>query len=223
MNNFSQTTLRFFKVTISGQAYLNLIYLLAAFPLGVFYFVFLVSGLSLGISLTIIWVGIPILLVVGFGWWALASFERFMAIHYLKEDVPAMTFPSNKSADIWTRFKEFFTNPVTWKSPVYLFMKFPLGIATFAILITLISLTVAFLSMPFTYTLLPEFRIGVFFNPDSPAWHIDSLGEALLGSLIGLILWPVTLHITNGLAWMYAKFAKVMLSVDPLEKCATLI
>ena len=33
--------LRFFKVAVHPRAYLNLAYLLAAFPLGVFYFVFL--------------------------------------------------------------------------------------------------------------------------------------------------------------------------------------
>jgi hypothetical protein len=43
------------------------------------------------------------------------------------------------------------------------------------------------------------------------------MSEALLGTLIGLLLWPVTLHITNGLAWVHAKFAKVMLSVDSME------
>jgi len=60
MKNPIQTAFLFFKVIVSGQAYLNLFYLLVAFPLGVFYFVFLVSGLSAGVSLAIIWVGIPI-------------------------------------------------------------------------------------------------------------------------------------------------------------------
>ncbi len=45
---------RFFGVVARGQSYLNMIYLLLAFPLGVCYFVFLVTGLSLGIGLLII-------------------------------------------------------------------------------------------------------------------------------------------------------------------------
>jgi hypothetical protein len=223
MDHPAQTALRFFRVMVSRQAYLNLFYLLAAFPLGVFYFAFLVSGLAAGISLSIIWVGIPILLVVGVGWWVLAKFERLLAKHWLKEDVPAMALPSNESNDIWTRFKEACTNPVTWKSPLYLFLKFPLGIATFVILTMLISLTLAFLSMPFTYEFLPEWQIGVFFDPGLPAWHINSMNDALLGALIGLMLWPVTLHVTNGLAWVHAKFAKVMLSVDPMGGFTALV
>jgi hypothetical protein len=74
---------RFFSIAVSGQAYLNLFYLLTAFPLGILYFVFLVIGIILGISLSIIWVGIPLLLLVGAGWWGLLVFERFLAVHLL--------------------------------------------------------------------------------------------------------------------------------------------
>jgi len=214
MNNPAKWIIRYFQVMVSGQAYLNLFYLLAAFPLGVIYFVFLVSGLAAGISLSIIWVGIPILLLVGVGWWAMAGFERLIAIHWLKEDIPAMVLPSHTSTDLWTRFKELLTNPVTWKSPVYLFLKFPLGVATFVIQITLTSLTLAFLTMPLVYEFLPDFHMGVFFDPSLPGWRIDSLSDASLGVMIGLMLWPITLHITNGLAWVHAKFARVMLSLD---------
>ena len=224
MNNPSQSADRFFffRVVGSGQAYLNLLYLLVAFPLGLFYFAFLVCGLSAGVSLLIIWVGIPILLLVGVVWCVLGSFERFMAIHWLKEDVPAMARPSNEDADIWTRFKEHFANPFTWKSLLYLFLKFPLGLATFVILVTLISLTLAFLTMPFTYESLQYFQ-GGFFGTGLPVWHIDSLTDALLGAMIGLMLWPVTLNITNGLAWVHAKFAKVMLSGDPMGRFAAIV
>jgi hypothetical protein len=163
-------------------------------------------------------VGIPILLLVGALWWVLASFERFMAIHWLKEDVPAMSRPSIEGADVWTRFKEHLANPVTWKSLLYLFMKFPLGIAAFVVLATLISLTLAFLTLPFIYEFLPEFQAGVSLGSGRATWRIDSLKDALLGALIGLMLWPVTLHVTNGLAWVHAKFAKLMLSVEPMGR-----
>lgn len=222
MNNISPTVGQFFRVMVSGQTYLNLIYLGAAFPLGVFYFVFLVSGLSTGISLAIIWVGIPILLLVGVAWWVLASFERFMAINLLKEDIPAIARPSNEGADLWSRFKIYFANPVTWKSLLYLFLKFPLGITTFIILITLVSLTLAFLSMPLTYEHLQYFQGGISFGPGLPIWQIDSLNDALLGALIGVMLWPVTLHVTNGLAYVHAKFARLMLGAESKNMLASI-
>ena len=222
MEKSNQSASQLLRVIFNRQAYQNLIYLGAAFPLGIFYFVFLVSGISTGISLMIIWVGIPILLLVGVAWWFMASFERFMVIHVLNEDIPAMVRPSNENADIWKRFKAYFTNPVTWKSLLYLLLKFPLGMATFVILITLISLTLAFLSMPLTYASLSPFQAGISIGMGLPAWHIDSLGDALLCVVIGVLLWPVTLHITNGLAWVHAKFARLMLSVNPWERLSSL-
>jgi len=217
MNITYQTKKRvlFFGVMGSGQAYLNLLYVLAAFPLGLLYFVYLVSGLSLGISLSIIWVGLPLLLLVGAGWWMMARFERYMAIHMLKEDVPEMALPANPNDDLWTRFKAYFTNPVTWKSLIYLIIKFPLGMATFVVLSVMIPLTLGFLVMPFIYENVQLFQ-GISFGVG--VWEINSLAEALLASLVGLILWPVTLHVSNGLAWVYAKLSKLMLGNEPFMK-----
>jgi hypothetical protein len=222
MNTTYQTTNRvlFFGVMGSGQAYLNLLYVLVAFPLGLFYFVYLVSGLSLGISLSIIWVGVPLLLLVGAGWWMMASFERYMAIHMLKEDVPEMAIPANPNDDLWTRFKAYFTNPVTWKSLIYLFIKFPLGMATFVILSVMVPLTLGLLAMPFIYENVQLIQ-GISFGVG--VWEINSLAEALLASLVGLILWPVTLHVSNGLAWVYAKFSKLMLGNEPFMKFTPII
>ena len=214
MNQMTQAVPRFFKVVVSGQSYLNLVYLLAAFPLGLFYFVFLVTGLSLGISTAIIWVGIPLLVIVGVGWWGLANFERTIAIHLLKEDIPSMNPPPPADQDTWSKFKGYLNNPVTWKSPTYLFLKFPLGLATFVILVTLVALTLALLSLPFTYELV-DFQVTGFFSPGQPAWHVDSMGEAVLGMVIGLLLWPLTLQVINGLTWVHARFARIMLSADP--------
>ncbi len=58
------TSKRFFGVIAEPQSYINIFYLLLAFPLGIAYFVFLVTGISVGASLIIIWVGVPILALV---------------------------------------------------------------------------------------------------------------------------------------------------------------
>jgi hypothetical protein len=60
---------KFFGVAIWGQTYLNLLYLLLAFPLGLFYFVLLVTGFSLGFGLLILWVGVIILVGMLVAWW----------------------------------------------------------------------------------------------------------------------------------------------------------
>jgi hypothetical protein len=213
MKNPSQTIgWRFIRVIGSLKAYRNLVYLLAAFPLGLFYFVFLISGLSTGISLSIVWVGIPILVLVGAGWWLLARFERLMARIWLEEDIPRKEDESTKPANLWVRFFYHLTNPVTWKSLIYLFIKFPLGMVSFVIVITLGALTLALLSSPFLFGTHQFFQDGDFFGLALLDFQVDSMKEAILAALAGLILLPLTLHIFNGLAWLHGKFARLMLS-----------
>ncbi|MGD8456364.1 MAG: sensor domain-containing protein [Anaerolineales bacterium] len=204
---------KFFRVMGSGQAYLNSLYLLLSFPLGIFYFIFLVTGLSVGIPLLIIWVGIPILLLVFAGWWLLAAFERQMTMHWLKEDIAPMTKPQLEDSDPWTRFKDYFLNPVTWKGLLYLFLKFPLGIFSFVVLITLTSLTVSFLAMPVLYQAFTAFTPEIYFGGGA-VWYVDSINDALMATMIGVFLWPVTLHAINGVTWLHAKLAKYLLSMD---------
>jgi hypothetical protein len=205
----------FLRKFVHRQSYLNLLYLLASFPLGVFYFVFLAAGISTGLSLVIVWLGLPLLLFVGAAWWALANFERLMAIVMLKEDIPPMYTINDRGENMWKQLKLHLANPVTWKSLVYLFLKFPLGLVNFVVLVILLSLTAALISMPFTYQSAQFFPAGIHFGFGLPAWHIDSLGEALLGMLIGFVLWPATLYISDGLAWVQAKLARLMLGNLP--------
>ena len=90
-HSFRQTPIgRFLCAPIEPRSYANLLFLAMAFPLGLAYFIFLVVGLSLGVGLLIIWVGIPILALVLAGSWLLAAMERQLAIHLLGAEVPPM-------------------------------------------------------------------------------------------------------------------------------------
>src|SRR3954468_22489681 len=89
-----QAILGLLRAPIELRSYRNLLYLLLAFPLGLTYFLFLVVGLSLGLGLTIIWVGLPVLLLVLLGSRALSALERQLAIGLLGAEVPPMAPPA---------------------------------------------------------------------------------------------------------------------------------
>ena len=40
------------------------------------------------------------------------------------------------------------------------------------------------------------------------------MNDALMATLIGVFLWPVTLHAVNGVTWLHAKLAKYLLSME---------
>jgi hypothetical protein len=109
----------FFEVYIRKQTYLNLVYLLLAFPLGLSYFVFLITGLSVGLGLLIIWVGILILLLVYAIWYGMLALERILAIYLLNEDIPPMIKRNLSGKSLWEKFTATLGSSVTWKGFVH--------------------------------------------------------------------------------------------------------
>jgi len=204
MNETTDIVKQFFGVVARGQTYLNIIYLLLAFPLGTAYFVFLVTGLSLGISLLIIWIGIPILLFMIVAWWGLVVFERQLAIWLLHVDIPPISRETASGQSAWVRLKAHLSNPLTWKGLVYLFARFPLGIFSFVVAIFLITLTGALVFAPLTYT-NPESQMYIF------SWQIDTLNEAVICSIVGLGVGLISMHVMNGLAFVSGRFTSLML------------
>jgi hypothetical protein len=191
-----------FGVVARGQSYLNILYLLLAFPLGLVYFTFLITGFSLSVGLWVIWVGIFLMALMIVAWWGLAIFERKMAIWMLRVDIPPMHRPDIPRAKFLEKVKEHFQNPVTWKSLAYLLIKFPLGILTFNVAVTLIAITVSLVAAPFIYT---SSNIHLGFT------DVDTLWKALLCSGAGLLIGVASLHVMNGLAFVSAWLARVML------------
>lgn len=212
MESINMVLSKFFGVAVRGQTYLNMLYLLLAFPLGLFYFVFLVTGLSLGISLVIVWVGFFVLLIVFTAWIALLVMERYLAIHLLHEDIPPINRESFKGKTTWQKLKAALANPVTWKGLLFLLARFPLGIFSFVVLVTMISLSFSLLFVPLYYQWIhPPVTIDLGNAFRGSKWAVDTLQEALLACLAGVFMTFVSLHIFNGLAWVSGKFARLML------------
>lgn len=202
---------RFFNVIARGQTWLNLLYLLLAFPLGLAYFIFFVVGISLAIPLMFILVGFAVLAIVGLGWWAFASFERLLAIWVLKMEIPPMSKPGAKPEGAWETFVSLLSNPVTWKSLLYLLVKFPLGIFSFVMLVVLGAISLAFLTAPLTFWWNPV-RVdltGVRY------WAIDTPVEAAVAFIFGLLFLFVSFHVWNYLAYVSGVFARLMLGNEP--------
>jgi hypothetical protein len=154
-----------------------------------------------------------LLLLIVFGvWYALVIFEREMAITMLHEDIPPVTYERYSDKTTWQKLVATLKNPVTWKGLVYLFAKFPLGMVSFVVLVTFISLSGSLMTAPFYYSWeQPQVQLDLGSLPWNQAWLIDTLPEALIACLAGIFILLVSMHIFNGLAWISGKFARVML------------
>jgi hypothetical protein len=208
MENSQSFLSRFFSVPFRGQTYLNLVYLFLAFPLGLLYFILIVLGFSLGFGLSFIGIGLLILAVTVAACWAFVKFERQMVISLLHEDIAPLRRSTPAGMSTWDQIKTYLSDPVTWKSLLFLLLKFPLGIASFCVLVTVIALTLGFLTVPITYNFF-SLEIMCF---QGSGILIDTLWEAIACFLVGVALLFPSLHILNFLARISGRIARAMLS-----------
>jgi hypothetical protein len=194
-------------VVVNPQTYRNIAYLLLTFPLGVVYFVFLVTGVSLGASLAILWIGIPLLIGVLLLSRTFANLERRLTSNLLNINI-AMPTSNNTQKGFWQHAKAVVLDALTWAEVFYLFSKFVLGIISFVTVITLLAVSLGLMATPFFWN-----QLGIeAWNVGIPGiWTVDSFPKAVAVSLIGVMVGVASLHVTNGLAWIYGEYTKAIL------------
>lgn len=193
--------IRFVGVVRRPRTWLGVLYHWLAFPLGLFYFVFLVTGLSVGVGLVVVWVGIPILLVVAGVWWLFGAFERWQARVLLGADAPPSPREWENVDGVWAKLHAHFGSGSTWKDLLYLFVKLPLGIGSFILLVTGVSLVFWLLAMP-VFSVTGEPMVNGTWVP--PLWF------GILSVPLGILAFIAALHVLNAWGWVCARWAEVM-------------
>jgi Putative sensor len=194
-------------VVVNPQTYRNIAYLLLTFPLGVAYFIFLVTGISLGVSLAILWIGIPLLIGVLMLSRTFANLERRLTSKLLNIEI-ALPTSDGVQKTFWQRAKAVVVDPGTWAEIFYLFSKFVLGIISFVVVVTLLATSLGLMATPFFWNQwgIEAWDVGI-----PGIWTVDSFPKALGVSVIGAIIGVASLHLTNGLAWLYGEYSKAIL------------
>jgi len=192
---------RFFGVVVRPQTWLGILFHVLAFPLGLFYFTFLVTGLSVGVGLVVVWVGIPILLVVAGAWWLFGAFERLQAQYLLGATVPQMPREWERVDGIWGKLRAHFGSGSTWMDLLYLFAKLVFGTISFTLLVVAASTVGWFLAIPF---------FAVFDVPIVNGTWVPPLWFGILAVPLGILTFFVSLHVLNGWSWICARWAEVM-------------
>lgn len=203
-----------YRVAQEKQSYRNMLYLLLSFPLGLIYFIVLVTGIVLGIGTLIIWIGVPILLFVMSAWWQAAVFERSMAMRWLGVRIAPLSSPSRTPVTWWQRSQARLSNPMTWKTLAYLLLKFPLGILSFVITLVMLVLSLAIAPVALIIGLLtaPFLALAIAIQCTSNAR--GRLQRYLLFAGTGFGLSLITLQVLNGLAFLAGQVARLLLGMS---------
>jgi hypothetical protein len=86
---------------------------------------------------------------------------------------------------------------------IYLFLRFPLGLAGFILVMVLMPLSIVFLTAPLTYPFIP-IQIGIS--------TVETFDQAIYICCFGAVFTLVSVHLINSWTAMCRRFAKAMLA-----------
>jgi hypothetical protein len=191
----------FFGVILRPRSYLDIVYLLLGLPLGTAYFTVLVTGFSLGIGLMVLaLVGIPILIGLWYVAHACMQLERAMAIGMVGVDMPPVDPMPAWPGGLWQHFKHLMSHAPTWKGIAYLLLRFPAGIATFTIAVTLVATSLGLAFAPVYMWVSDDLTWG--------SWTFDPFWWSFLLVPLGIVMVVVSLHLLSALATASALWAR---------------
>ena len=194
-----------------ARTYSSALYLLLALPIGLAAFIMLVTvGASLGAGLAIVWIGIPILLALLATSRAFAAFDRGLANRLLGTAIAAPAAQRSRGGSIWTQVKALVRAPSTWRSILWLALRFPLSLIAFTAPLALAATGVALIVAPFTEAFTGAHRIVAASGATAAICVVGRLRPARADRC----------HLVDGLAWLYGALARALLGPSRSEELA---
>jgi hypothetical protein len=184
----------------TARGYGGLTHHLLGLPLGIAYFVWLVTGLSVGVGLAITLLGIPILTLVLASVRPLLAAERAMANALLGAEIPAA--PLAPHGEGWFgRLKAYWTDTPTWRGLAYLLARFPVGIFTFTVAVAVYGVALGLIAAPLLAPLDADgLELGI--------WQPDTVLEGFALVPLGLVLLVAAGWISEGMAAVSRELAR---------------
>lgn len=200
---------RFFGVAAEPRTYAALFYMVLSAATGIFYFTWVVAGVSISAGMSVLIIGIP-LIILYFGSVRILSLVEGRIVEVmLGERMPRRPLYSGRGKPWLERIKDLFTDPRTWSTQLYFLLMLPLGIAYFTGVITLMSVALAFTFSPLLALsgLDGIVRLdGILINGSAvEPWQIAVLCVA------GILLLFATLHFLRAVALLHGQLAKHLL------------
>lgn len=195
----------FFGVVADPRAYGAFVYLLFSLVLGVIYFTWAVTGISLSLGLIVMIFGIVILGIFVLSIRGISLIEGRLVEALLGIRMPRRPFFTHTEHGLWPRFKSLVADKYTWLTLIYMIIMLPLGTIYFSVFVALVASSVWLVFEPvfqliFDTPLATTDRIFL-----TPGWAIP------LSIIGGVLLFVVTMHLAKITGKLHGQLAKIML------------
>lgn len=193
---------------VHWRGYLRAIHFLLMFPLGIAYFVFFVTAFAFGGALIWTFVGPPVILLALFISLYIGDLEAWMVNVATGEDIrrppKVLEGATSLREKVWTRV----IDPSTWTGVIYQVAQFPIGIASFVIVVVGFSVAATLIAAPVIVALDPT---SIFLHQGPIDVVVDDWWEALPFMPLGFLAWLVTMHGIALCSSLHAMWARLML------------
>lgn len=207
---------RFFGVAADVRAWGALFYMLLALGTGIAYFVLVVVGLSMSAGLSVLIIGIPFIVLFFGVVRAMSLMEGRIVEAMLGVRMPRRPPYPAQNGSLLQRIGAMFTDWRTWTTMFYMVLMLPLGIAYFTLTVTLMTIALAFMTLPLARLIDIDginrlFANGTLtidwgFGPHAPGW-----GELVALGVVGVLLFFATLHLVRAIGRLQGHLAKHLL------------
>jgi hypothetical protein len=197
---------KFFGVFAEARTWGAFFYLMLAMFIGIAYFTWAVTGISVSAGLIVLIVGLPILFLFLLSVRGIALLEGRLVEALLGVRMPRRPLFTRRDISWWQKMKKLFTEPHTWTAFVYMLLQMPLGIIYFSVFISLIATSLWLVLQPIFGLALdvPAFTVGDY-GYFTPAWLLPF---SIIG---GILLLTATMHLIKLIGKVHGAWAKVML------------
>ncbi len=208
---------KFFGVIAEPRTYAALFYMLLSMATGIFYFTWVVTGISLSVGLAILIIGIPFAILFFGSIRMFSLLEGRIVEVMLGERMPRRPLYSSHGKPWMARIAEMFSDRRTWTTLLYMVLMLPLGIVYFTIAVTLLSVSLSFIAAP-----IMVITGYAAVNQDYNGWVVLGMDNGVFGTSLGYLGLPlvfvagvlllfVTLHVARGIGYLHGQFAKHLL------------
>lgn len=201
---------RFFGVIADPRTYASLFYMLLALATGIFYFTWVVTGVSMSVGFAVLIIGIPFVILYFGSVRVLSLVEGRIVEVMLGERMPRRPLYAERGKPLLQRIADMFTDPRIWSTQLYFLLMLPLGIAYFTVVTTLLSVSLSFIASPLLVWIGyvdNDWFVGDWWIDNSMNlwWQLPAL------FVTGVVLLFGTLHLARGVGRLHGQFAKHML------------
>jgi uncharacterized membrane protein len=206
---------RFFGVAADAHTWGALFYMLLALATGIFYFTWVVTGISLSAGFSVLIIGIPFVVLFFGSVRGLSLLEGRIVETMLGVRMPRRPpYPAQQGLPLLKRIGAMFTDARSWSTLLYMLLMLPLGIVYFTLAVTLLSVSIAFVGAPVVMALNGFghwFVDGMATIDWGMGAHVPGWSDAIALCVIGIVLLFATLHLVRGIGRLHGQIAKHLL------------